>query len=60
MYWSVKFLAGGHARVLLGMVLGMGSLIKGSLKIYPNVGLFEASKTRILEIIFLALSDMVT
>lgn len=29
-YWSVKFLAGGQAKVLLGMVFGIGSLIKGS------------------------------
>lgn len=33
-YWSMKFLAGGQAKVLLGIVFGMGSLIKGSLKTY--------------------------
>lgn len=60
MYWSVKFFAGGHAKVLLGIVFGIGSLIKGSHRIYSKVGLFEASKTSIFEIKFLALSDIVT
>ena len=32
-YWSVKFLAGGQARVLRGIVLGIGSLMKGSERI---------------------------
>jgi len=34
--------------------------MKGSLKIYSKVGLFEASSTSIFEIRLLALSDMVT
>jgi len=31
-YWSIKFLAGGQARVLLGIVFGIGSDINGSTK----------------------------
>jgi hypothetical protein len=53
-YWSVKFLAGGQARVLRGIVLGIGSLIKGSERISSRVGLLDASSTKILEMRFLA------
>lgn len=60
MNWSVKFFAGGQARVLLGIVLGIGSLMKGSFKISSRVGLLEASRIKILEIKFLAFSEMVT
>jgi hypothetical protein len=58
--WSVKFLAGGQARVDLGMVLGMASPMKGSERISWRVGRLEGSSTRIFEIRFLALSEMVT
>lgn len=55
----MKFLAGGQARVLLGMVLGKGSAMKGSVIIYYKVGLLEGSNTKILVIRFRALSEMV-
>jgi hypothetical protein len=57
----VKFFAGGHAKVLLGMVFGIGYVvIKGSSKISSKVGLFEGSNTNILDIRFLAFSEMLT
>lgn len=46
--------------MLLGIVFGIGSDIKGSDSISSSVGLFDGSRTRILEIRFLALSEMVT
>lgn len=56
----MKFLAGGQAKVLLGIVFGIGSnTIKGSLRISSNVGLFDGSKTRILDIKDLASSEIV-
>lgn len=58
--WSVKFLAGGQARVLRGMVFGMGSLMKGSESISSRVGRLDGSSTRILVMRFLAFSEMVT
>lgn len=46
--WSLKLLGGGHARVLLGIVFGIGSeVMKGSCIISSRVGLFEGSKTKI-------------
>ena len=59
-YCSVKFLAGGQARVLRGIVLGMGSLMKGSERISSRVGLLEGSRTRIFVMRFLAFSEIVT
>lgn len=56
----MKFFAGGQARVLLGMVFGKGSAMKGSAKISSKVGRLEGSKTSILDMRFLALSEMVT
>lgn len=58
--WSRKFLAGGQASVLLGIVFGMGSLINGSVKISSRVGLLVGSRTKILDIKFLAFSEIVT
>ena len=55
----MKFLAGGQARVLLGIVLGIGSLMKGSERVSSKVGLLEGSNTNILLIRFLACSDIV-
>jgi hypothetical protein len=46
----MKFLAGGQARVLLGIVLGKGYAIKGSAKIYSKVGRLVGSSTSILVI----------
>ena len=47
--------------MLLGIVFGIGSaVINGSSMISSNVGLFEGSRTKILVIKFLALSEMVT
>lgn len=60
-YWSVKFFAGGHANVLLGIVFGIVSEFKnGSAKISSKVGLFDGSNTNIFIIKFLAFSDIVT
>ena len=59
-YCSMKFLAGGHARVLRGMVLGMGSDMKGSLRISSRVGRLAGSSTKILVIRLRAFSEMVT
>ena len=56
----MKFLAGGQARVLLGIVLGIGSAIKGSDSIYSRVGRFEGSSTSILLIKLRAFSEIVT
>lgn len=57
----MKFFAGGHANVLLGMVFGIGYVvIKGSSKISSKVGLFEGSNTNILDIRFLAFSEILT
>jgi hypothetical protein len=48
LYCSAKFLAGGQANVLLGIVLGIGSLdMNGSFKISSKVGLFDGSRTKI-------------
>ena len=56
----MKFLAGGHARVLLGIFLGIGSnVMKGSVIISSNVGLFEGSNTNNFCMRFLALSEIV-
>ena len=57
---SVKFFEGGHAKALLGIVFGIGSLMNGSEIISYNVGLFEGSSTNILVIRFLAFSEMTT
>lgn len=46
--------------MLLGMVLGMGSLMKGSLRISSSPGLFDGSRTNIFVIRFLAFSEIVT
>ncbi len=58
---SVKFLAGGQAKVLLGMVFGMGSVVmKGSSRISSRVGLLEGSRIKILSMSLRAFSEMVT
>ena len=58
--WSVKFFAGGQAKVLLGIVLGIVSeVMKGSDMISSNVGLLDGSRTNIFWIKFRALSEMV-
>lgn len=55
----MKFLAGGQAKVLLGIVFGIVShVIKGSAMISSSVGLLEGSRTNILLIKFLALSEI--
>ena len=55
----MKFLAGGQANVLLGMVLGMGSeVMKGSFMMSSRVGLRDGSRMRIFWMRFLALSEM--
>lgn len=56
----MKFLAGGQARVLLGMVFGKGSAMNGSAKISSSVGRFEGSRTSILLMRLRAFSEMVT
>lgn len=45
--------------MLLGISLGIGSHMKGSLKIPSSVGRFDGSRTSIFLIKFLALSEMV-
>ena len=59
-YWSVKFLAGGQARVLRGIVVGIGSLMKGSERICWRVGLLDGSRTNILLMRDLAFSEIET
>lgn len=56
----MKFLAGGQARVLRGMLLGIGSAMNGSERISSSVGRLDGSKTKIFVIRFLAASDRVT
>ena len=56
----MKLLAGGQARVDRGIVLGMASPMKGSERISSRVGRLDGSRTSILEMRFLALSEMVT
>lgn len=46
--------------MLLGMVLGMGSAMKGSDIISSKVGLLDGSRTKILLMRFRALSEIVT
>lgn len=43
-----------------GIVRGIGSAMNGSERISSKVGLLEGSRTKILEIRFLALSEIVT
>lgn len=45
--------------MLLGISLGIGSLMKGSLRIPSRVGRFDGSRTSIFLIKFLALSEIV-
>jgi len=60
LYCYEKFFAGGQAKVLRGIVFGMGSLVmKGSSSTSSKVGLFDGSKIKILLIKFLAFSEIV-
>lgn len=56
----MKFLAGGQAKVLRGMLLGIGYAMKGSERISSRVGRFDGSRTKIFVIRFLAASESVT